>query len=72
MKQGLCIVGAIHESPGMCEFTRAIHKLPDETLSEGQLDEINRVLEVYPHLNDDEFIGENIEKWKERAGYKCR
>ena len=39
---------------------------PDETLSEGQIDEIKRVYKMYPHLNDDEFIKENIEKWKNK------
>jgi dihydrodipicolinate synthase/N-acetylneuraminate lyase len=39
---------------------------PDETLSRGQKEEIDRVYKAYPHLNDDEFIKENIEKWKSR------
>ena len=29
---------------------------PKEELSNGQLEEINRVYENYPHLNDDEFV----------------
>jgi len=37
----------------------------DETLSPGQLDEINRIYEMYPHLNDDEFVRENLEKWSQ-------
>lgn len=34
-----------------------------ETLSPGQSEEIERVYEMYPHLNDDAFITANIEKW---------
>ena len=37
---------------------------PQETLSEGQAEEIERVYRMYPHLNDDEFIHENIDSWK--------
>ena len=36
---------------------------PEEGLSEGQLEEIDRVLETYPELNDDEFVRTNISKW---------
>jgi len=35
----------------------------NETLSPGQLEEIDRVYDAYPELNDDEFIKENLEKW---------
>lgn len=37
----------------------------DERLSPGQMEEIDRVYEQYPHLNDDDFIKENIHKWFE-------
>lgn len=36
---------------------------PDETLSDGQSSEIDRVYTAYPELNDDEFIRANIDKW---------
>ena len=36
----------------------------EETLSPGQLEEIERVYRLYPHLNDDEFIKNNIESWR--------
>ena len=36
---------------------------PAEILSEGQLEEINRVHRTYPHLFDDDFIKENIYEW---------
>ncbi len=36
---------------------------PDETLSPGQQGEIDRVWQAYPHLNDDVFVAENLERW---------
>ena len=60
-----CIAG-LHEVLRRQGLMKNIYCLnPDETLSEGQLDEINRVYEKYPHLNDDDFVKENINKWKE-------
>ena len=41
---------------------------PEETLSEGQKEEIDRVYEMYPELNDDAFIQAHIEKWKKYEG----
>jgi dihydrodipicolinate synthase/N-acetylneuraminate lyase len=35
----------------------------NESLSPGQLDEINRVYAAYPLLNDDAFVAENIDRW---------
>ena len=37
---------------------------PNEVLSEGQSEEIDRVYKMYPELNDDEFVHKNIEKWR--------
>lgn len=37
--------------------------LDKEQLSPGQEDEITRVYNDYPHLNDDAFIKENLTKW---------
>src|SRR4029077_3972774 len=34
-----------------------------ETLSTGQADEITRVWKAYPHLNDDAFVREGLERW---------
>jgi hypothetical protein len=31
---------------------------PEETLSPGQAEEIDRVYKMYPHLNDDAFVKE--------------
>jgi hypothetical protein len=36
---------------------------PAETLSPGQADEIDRVWRAYPHLNDDAFVRENLDRW---------
>ena len=36
---------------------------PAEDLSPGQIDEIDRVYASYPHLNDDEFVRQNLDEW---------
>ena len=36
---------------------------PDEGLSPGQSEEIDRVYAGYPEMNDDEFVRENLERW---------
>ncbi|WP_290870646.1 dihydrodipicolinate synthase family protein [Hamadaea sp.] len=36
---------------------------PTEELSPGQLAEIDRIWTAYPHLNDDEFVAANLDKW---------
>jgi dihydrodipicolinate synthase/N-acetylneuraminate lyase len=36
---------------------------PTETLSPGQVGEIDRVCRLYPELADDDFVRENIERW---------
>lgn len=36
---------------------------PEESLSPGQLDEINRVHAEYPWLNDDQFVAEHLDRW---------
>ncbi len=36
---------------------------PDETLSPGQKEEIDRVYAAYPHLNDDEFVRQGLDEW---------
>ena len=38
---------------------------PNETLSPGQLEEIDRVYAAYPELNDDAFVSENLDRWLE-------
>jgi dihydrodipicolinate synthase/N-acetylneuraminate lyase len=36
---------------------------PHEDLSPGQAEEIDRVLAAYPHLADDAFVRENLDRW---------
>ena len=36
---------------------------PDEGLSAGQAEEIDRVYATYPHLNDDAFVAQHREEW---------
>jgi dihydrodipicolinate synthase/N-acetylneuraminate lyase len=36
---------------------------PDEELSPGQMEEIDRVCRTYPHLTDDAFVRENVDRW---------
>jgi len=36
---------------------------PREDLSPGQMEEIDRVCAGYPHLNDNEFVRENLGRW---------
>ena len=36
---------------------------PEESLSPGQVAEISRVCRAYPHLTDDEFVRERLDRW---------
>jgi dihydrodipicolinate synthase/N-acetylneuraminate lyase len=36
---------------------------PAEELSPGQIEEIDRVCSAYPHLADDEFVTQNLDRW---------
>jgi hypothetical protein len=36
---------------------------PDETLSPGQMEEIDRIYAAYPELNDDAFVRDHLEGW---------
>jgi hypothetical protein len=36
---------------------------PHETLGPGQKEEIDRVCAAYPHLKDDAFVRQNLERW---------
>ncbi|MBW6537280.1 MAG: dihydrodipicolinate synthase family protein [Mariniphaga sp.] len=58
-----CITG-IHEvlrRQGLLENIRTLNE--NEGLSPGQKEEIDRVYAVYPHLNDDDFVKENLHRW---------
>ena len=36
---------------------------PEEELSDGQMEEIDRVCAAYPGLQDDAFVAENLGRW---------
>ncbi|MGI6454826.1 MAG: dihydrodipicolinate synthase family protein [bacterium] len=36
---------------------------PNEDLSPGQMEEIDRVYQTYPHLHDDEFVRQHLDEW---------
>jgi len=58
-----CIPG-LHEvlrRQGLLEGTWCLD--PNEALSPGQLEEIDRVYRAYPHLNDDAFVAEHRDQW---------
>lgn len=58
-----CIAG-IHEvlrRQGLLTSIRCLN--PDEKLSPGQSEEIDRVYREYPHLNDDAFVAEHLDDW---------
>jgi dihydrodipicolinate synthase/N-acetylneuraminate lyase len=58
-----CIAG-IHEILRRQRLLEGIWCLdPQETLSPGQLAEIDRVGAAYPHLADDEFVEQNRDRW---------
>jgi hypothetical protein len=58
-----CIAG-IHEvlrRQGLLTSIRCLN--PDERLSPGQSEEIDRVYAAYPHLHDDAFVAEHLDDW---------
>ena len=58
-----CIPG-LHEvlrRQGLMQNTFCLN--PHEVLSPGQSEEIDRAYRAYPHLHDDEFVRENLDKW---------
>ncbi len=58
-----CIAG-LHEvlrRQGLLEGIWCLN--PDETLSPGQLAEIDRVYRAYPHLNDDDVVRAGLDSW---------
>ena len=57
-------IAGLHEvlrRQGLLEGTWCLN--PQEELSPGQSEEIDRVLAAYPHLTDDEFVAENLDEW---------
>ena len=58
-----CIAGCheILRRQGLLEGTWCLD--PDETLSPGQAEEIDRVCAAHPDLVDDDFVAANLERW---------
>ncbi|WP_422350971.1 dihydrodipicolinate synthase family protein [Flagellimonas sp.] len=57
-------IAGIHEvliRQGLLESNYTIN--PKEILSPGQKKEIDRIYELYPELNDDLFVAENLDNW---------
>lgn len=60
------VIPGVHEilrREGLLESIVTLN--PNEQLSPGQMEEIDRVHRAYPHLFDDEFIAENRDRWLE-------
>ena len=58
-----CIAG-IHEilrRQGLLEGIWCLD--PHEGLSPGQAEELDRVTRAYPHLTDDDFVRQNLDRW---------
>jgi len=58
------VIAGIHEvlrRQGLLEGTWTLNK--DEVLSPGQKEEIDRIYAAYPHLNDDNFVKTNLQRW---------
>jgi len=57
-------IAGIHEVLIRQGFMEANYTIsPHEILSKGQKEEIDRVYAIYPELNDDQFVAENIDRW---------
>lgn len=57
-------IAGIHEiliRQGLLEGNHTIN--PKEILSPGQKEEIDRVCAIYPDLNDNDFVSENLDRW---------
>jgi dihydrodipicolinate synthase/N-acetylneuraminate lyase len=58
------VIAGIHEVLRRQGLLGGIHTLnPEETLSPGQKEEIDRVYKAYPSLNDDAFVQANLNRW---------
>ena len=58
-----CIAGihAVLHRQGLLATPRCLD--PDERLSPGQADAIERIYRDYPHLTDDDFVAEHLDDW---------
>jgi len=58
------VIPGVHEvlrRQGLLEGTWCLD--PAEQLGPGQAEEITRVHDAYPHLHDDAFVAENLDRW---------
>lgn len=58
------VIAGCHEvlrRQGLLQGTWCLN--PDEAMSPGQEEALNRVMADYPHLCDDEFVAENLQRW---------
>ena len=58
---GLAHILTIDRRQGLLEGIWCLD--PNEALSPGQAAELDRVTRCYPHLTDDEFVAENLDRW---------
>lgn len=58
-----CIPGISYvlKHQGLLNNTRTLD--PNEQLSTGQADKIDRIIHDYPHLTDDDFVKTNLDRW---------
>ena len=58
-----CIPGIMEvlRRVGLSPSNRCLN--PDESLSPGQAEELDRITRAYPQLNDDSFVAENLDRW---------
>jgi hypothetical protein len=58
-----CIPGCLEvlRRQGLVEAVRCLD--PRETLGEGQLEDIDRIIATYPELTDDAFVDEHLQRW---------
>lgn len=63
-----CIPGCLEvlRRQGLVEGTWCLN--PDEVMSPGQLEQIERVYRQYPEMNDDAFVRANLDRWFSDAG----
>ena len=67
------VIAGVHEvlrGQGLLEGIWCLD--PDETLSEGQREEIERVRREYPELTDDDFVAERLSGWLSDASVPTR
>jgi len=58
-----CIPGICYvlKQQGLIKEVKTL--VPDERLSPGQAAKINKIRRDYPHLTDDDFVKDNLDKW---------